>query len=79
MDGQVFEEAIVALWNSPPNVTPDPIVVEQSPSKTVSERVAASVVRNLTDLTRTFKSKYVGNIIQNIQLAASYLSIMTLV
>ena len=75
----IFEEAIGALWNSPLNIAPGPIVVEQSPSQTVSQKVAASVVQNLNHLTLVFQSKFVGNIIQNIQLAASYLSIMTLV
>lgn len=75
----VFEEAIIALWNTPPTASPTPIAVEQSLSQNVHQKVAASVVQNLHHLTLTFQSKFVGNIIQNIQLAASYLGIMMLV
>lgn len=41
--------------------------------------MAAAVVQNLTRLTSTLQSKFIGNIIQNIQLAAAYLSLMTVV
>lgn len=75
----VFEDAIAALWNSPPHAAPGRIMIQHSPSQTVSQKVAASVVENLHHLRLAFQSKFVGNIIQNIQLAASYLSIMTLV
>lgn len=76
---KVFEEAIAARWNSPPPAGPGPMVVEHSLSQNVSQIVAASVVKNLNYLTSTFKSKFVGNIIQNIQLAAAYLSVLTVV
>lgn len=77
----IFEEAIGALWssNSTPNAAPNPPTVLQTPGQSVSQKVAAFVVQNLTHLSTTFKSKSVGNIIQNIQLAAGYLNIMTLV
>lgn len=75
----IFEDAIMALWNSPPHPPCGPMVVEQSLSQTVSQKVAASVVENLSHLAFISESRFVGNIIQNIQLAASYLSIMTLV
>lgn len=75
----IFEEAIVAIWNTPTAVPTAQIAVQHSSSQNVSQKVAATVVQNLNHLSLTFRSKYVGNIIQNIQLAASYLSIMTLV
>ena len=55
-----------------------PIITTQ-PSQNVPHQVAASVVKNLGHLTESFQSKSIGNIINNIQLAASYLAIMTLV
>lgn len=75
----VFEEAIVALWNTPPTDASRPMMVEQPLALNVSQKVAASVVQNLRHLTLSFQSKFVHNIIQNIQLAASYLGIMLLV
>lgn len=45
----------------------------------MSQKVAASVVENLGRLKDAFRSKYMANIISNIELAASYLGIMTMV
>lgn len=55
------------------------MAVEHTESQTVSQKVATSVVQNLSHLAFVSESRFVGNIIQNIELAASYLSIMTLV
>lgn len=55
------------------------MVMEEVLTQNVSQKVAVSVVQNLRHLKLAFQSKYVGNIIQNIQLAASYLGIMMLV
>lgn len=54
------------------------MLVEQSLTH-VSQQIAASVVQNLTYLKTSLQSKFVGNIIQNIQLAAAYLSLITVV
>lgn len=75
----IFEDAIGALWNSPPQPSRGPMAVEHTESQTVSQKVATSVVQNLSHLAFVSESRFVGNIIQNIELAASYLSIMTLV
>lgn len=75
----VFEEALAARWNQPPTAPPQHTIQENSMSSSVPQKVTASVIQNLTHLTSTFKSKSVGNIIQNIQLAASCLSVMTVV
>lgn len=75
----IFEEAIVARWHSPAPDIQAPAVVAETSLKNVAQKVAASVLRNLGQLTETFKSKQMGNIINNIELAASYLSVMTLV
>lgn len=76
---KIFEEAICARWNTPPPSSSAPMIVEQSMSQDVSQKVAALVVQNLTFLKSTFRSKFVGNIIQNIHLAAAYLNVLTVV
>lgn len=76
---KVFEDAIIARWNSPPFSHPSPMAIDQSSTQNVSQQIAASVVRNLTRLSSSFKSKFVVNIIQNIELAAVYLSLMLVV
>lgn len=75
---KIFEEAIIAKWNTPPLPPSRPMVAEKSMTQ-VPQQIAASVVQNLTYLTSTLQSKFVGNIIQNIQLAAAYLSLITIV
>lgn len=75
----IFEDAIAARWNSPPQPSSGSMAFEEPLSQTVFEKVATSVVRNLSHLAFFSESRFVGNILQNIQLAASYLSIMTLV
>lgn len=75
----IFEEAIIALWNTPTTTKMTPMVVDQYSSQNVSQKIGTTVVKNLNNLTSRFCLKFVGNIIQNIKLAASYLSIMTLV
>lgn len=76
---KVFEDAIIARWNAPPLAPSTAALPEQSLTQKVSQQIAVSVVRNLTNLSSTLKSKFVGNIIQNIQLAAAYLSVMLVV
>lgn len=76
---KVFEEAIFARWNSPPPSHSSPMIIDQSSTQKLSQQIAASVVQNLTHLTSSFKSKFVGNIIQNIELAVAYLSVMLVV
>lgn len=75
----IFEEAIAARWNAPITETLRPIVFQPPSHQGVPQQVAASVVQNLGNLKKAFQSKHMGNIINNIELAASYLSIMTLV
>lgn len=54
-------------------------MVVEEPLTQVSQQLAASVVRNLRRLTSTMQSKFVGNIMQNIQLAAAYVGVITVV
>ncbi|KAE9383933.1 hypothetical protein BT96DRAFT_1008618 [Gymnopus androsaceus JB14] len=62
----IFEEAVIARWNTntPVSGSRGPIITKQSSPQNVSQKA--------------IQSKALGNIIHNIQLAASYLSIMTL-
>ncbi|KAE9389205.1 hypothetical protein BT96DRAFT_947038 [Gymnopus androsaceus JB14] len=77
---KIFEDAIVARWNARTSSAPPPAPSTDtlSSSHSVPQTVAASVAKNLRNLSDTFRSKYHGNILNNIQLAASYLSIMSL-
>ena len=78
---QVFEDAIVARWASDkPLSTPyTPSILPTTTPQSTSKRVVGLVAWNLRQLGRTYQSKQYSNIIANIQLAASYLNIMTLV
>ncbi|KAE9384537.1 hypothetical protein BT96DRAFT_950498, partial [Gymnopus androsaceus JB14] len=68
---KIFKDAIVARWNARNFIC-------ASSRSHVPQTVAASVAKNLRNLSDTFRSKYHGNILNNIQLAASYLSIMVI-
>lgn len=76
----IFADAFIARRNTKPaNNTEVPVHVEEGSLQNVAQKVAASVIQNLGLLKATFRSKYMANIISNIELAASYLAIMTLV
>lgn len=73
-----FEDDTNGICPLPPSC---PVVVDQSLTQVsqVSQQMAASVVQNLTYLTSTLQFKFIGNIIQNIQLTAECLSLITVV
>jgi hypothetical protein len=76
---RVFEDAIVARWNhqrSPPKPSAIP---SHKADQAVSAKIAQSVAFNLNSLRQDYKGKQYAHILSNIQLAASYFGIMTLV
>lgn len=81
---QIFADAVVARWNSnktahPPANAPSS---ESTSSTTLEEPalvIAKAVIRNLNLIKVVDHSRQFSNIITNIQLAAAYLSIMSLV
>ncbi|KAF5361225.1 hypothetical protein D9757_013232 [Collybiopsis confluens] len=81
---RILEDAFLARRNDRQKQQKNGITSESvnisGPSSTqnVSRKVAESVFHNLQHLNKTHQSKQFDNIISNIQLAAAYLSVMTL-
>lgn len=76
----IFADAFIARWNTKSVNNPTvPVHVDEPSTENVAQKVARSVIRLLGHLKVTFRSRYMQNIISNIELAAAYLAIMTLV
>ncbi|KIK51250.1 hypothetical protein GYMLUDRAFT_252228 [Collybiopsis luxurians FD-317 M1] len=76
---QVFEEAFIAHLNNAKAPTAITSITPNGPTMgAVFDRIAHSVRQNLKHLQMTFESRSYGTIVGNIELAATYLSIMGL-
>lgn len=77
---RIFEEAIIARWancNQATEISDEDSGVPETGD--VFQRTAQSLRQNLRHVRKSLHSKHYGNIVTNIELAAAYLSIMTLV